>query len=981
MMGSSRWTSPRANAVEYGGPRRAFESANGQPLRLVRGVACTYANGGPGSAMRTAGLIGRDAETRALAEFVDDVRSGSSRVLVLRGECGLGKTALLQWVVEQAGDCQVLRAAGVEAEMELAFAGLHQLLVPTLPRLSNLPSPQREALHTAFGVEAGGAPDRFLIALAALGLLADTAKQQPLICLIDDEQWLDRASAQALAFVARRLGEESVGLIFATQVTTDELAGLPELHLEGLGNADAHTLLDWALTAPLDPLIREQIVTESRGNPLALLELPRGMTPAQLAGGFGLATVMPISERLEHSFTRRFAALPSATKKILRLAAADPVGEPSVRWKAAARLGLDPEAATPAIEAGLIDFGTRVQFRHPLIRGVVCRSASVVEKQVVHRALAEVTDPRLDPDRRAWHRAEAAAGPDEAVAAELEGSADRALARGGVAAAAAFLERAAMLTPEADRRAARMLAAAKAKRDAGALDAALGLLVRVEAGPHDALQTAEVEYLRGEIAFDQLRVREAARLLQSAAGRFERVCAESSREVRLRALDAAMWLAGPDGPDTSSILETAAAALAGPQAPRAPRALDVLLDAFVLRYTEGYAPAAPLLNRAIDMLLAADVDADHPDSWLPVTRSKISATLAAEVWDADSWHALALRETQFARKTGAPIHLQFALHYLAWTLLLRGEFGKAASVIDEDCAAAAATGNRPLWFGGLLLAAWRGQHDKACELIEKTAASAKAEGICRVADFAAYARSVLDNGFGRHADALAAVKPVFDHDHAGFGALVVPELVEAASRTGDVELLAAARDWIAIRTEATPTPWALGIESRIGALLSEGDVADGLYRRSLEHLGRTQVGLERARGHLIYGEWLRRNNKRVDARAQLRVAEEMFSAMGADGFADRARRELLATGESARKRSAKTGEDGVSLTPQELQVAQLAREGLSNNEIGVQLFISPRTVQYHLRKVFAKLDIRSRGELAHVMPGPSGAAARLEPTV
>ena len=926
--------------------------------------------------MQAVGLIGRHAETRALTDFVDDVRSGRSRVLVVRGECGLGKTALLDWVVEHAGDCQVLRAAGVEAEMELAFAGLHQLLAPILPRLDNLPSPQRDALQMAFGFREGAAPDRFFIALAVLTLLADTAVQQPLICLIDDEQWLDRASAQALTFVARRLGEESVGLIFATQVATEvELSGLPELHLDGLSNADAHALLDWALTAPLDPVIREQIVTESRGNPLALLELPRGITPAQLAGGFALPAVMPIASRLEESFMSRVEALPPATKKLLQLAAADPVGEPSVRWNAAARLGLDPGAATPAIKAGLIDFGTRAQFRHPLIRSVVYRSASVADKRNVHRALAEATDPRLDPDRRAWHRAQASAGPDETVAAELEGSADRALTRGGVAAGAAFLELAAMLTRAPDRRAARMLAAAKAKRDAGALDAALGLLVRVEAGPHDALQTAQVEYLRGEIAFDQLRVRPAARLLQSAAERFESLCAESSREARLRALDAAMWLAGPDGQDRSSILETAIAAGAGPPSPQPPRAVDVLLDAFVARFTDGYAAAAPLLNRAIEMLLTADVDAGQFDSWPPITRSKMSATLAAEVWDAQSWYALALRETQFARKTGAPIHLQFALHYLAWTLLLRGEFDKAAAVIDEDCATAAATGNPPLRFSRLLLAAWRGQRETACELIEETTASAEAEGKCKVADFAAYGRAVLTNGFGRHADALAAIKPVFDHDHVGMGALVVPELVEAASRTGNVELLGAARDWMAVRVKATPTPWALGIYSRIDALRSDGDVAESHYRESLELLDRTQVGLERARGHLVYGEWLRRQNRRIDARAELRVAEEMFSAMGADGFADRAHRELRATGESARKRSANIGVTGVDLTPQELQVARLAQDGLSNNEIGGQLFISPRTVQYHLRKVFAKLGIHSRSELAHVLPG---SASRLE---
>jgi DNA-binding CsgD family transcriptional regulator len=927
--------------------------------------------------MRAVGLIGRHAETRALADLIDDVRAGRSRVLVVRGECGLGKTALLDWVVEHADDCQVLRAAGVEAEMELPFAGLHQLLAPILSGLDNLPPPQRDALQMAFGFREGAAPDRFFIALAVLSLLADTAKQEPLICLIDDEQWLDRASAQALAFVARRLGDESVGLIFATQLATEELSGLPELHLDGLSNADARTLLDRALNAPLDPVIREQIVTESRGNPLALLELPRGITPAQLAGGFALPAVMPVASSLEDSFMRRVEALPSRTKKLLLLAAADPVGEPSVRWDAAARLGLDPGAATPAIKAELIDFGTRAQFRHPLIRSVVYRSASVVAKRAVHRALAEATDPRVDPDRRAWHRAQAAAGPDETVAAELESSAERALARGGVAAGAAFLELAAALTPAPDRRAARMLAAAQAKRDAGALDAALGLLVRVEAGPHDALQAAQVEYLRGEIAFDQLRVREAAQLLQNAAGRFESLCAESSREARLRALDAAMWLAGPDGPDRSSILATATAAAAGPPSPQPPRAVDVLLDAFVARFTDGYAAAAPLFNRAIEMLLTADVVAGQPDSWLPITRSKMGATLAAEVWDAQSWYALALRETQFDRKTGAPIHLQFALHYLAWTLLLRGEFEKAAAVVDEDCATAAATGNPRLRFSRLLLAAWRGQREKAAELIEETTASAEAEGKCKVADFAAYGRAVLTNGFGRHADALAAIKPVFDHDHVGMGALVIPELAEAASRTGNVELLVAARDWMAVRAKATPTPWALGIEARIGALLADGDAAESFYRESLEHLGRTQVGLERARGHLVYGEWLRRQNRRIDARAELRTAEEMFSAMGADAFADRAHRELLATGESVRKRSAITGVVGVDLTPQELQVARLAQEGLSNNEIGGQLFISPRTVQYHLRKVFAKLGIRSRSELAHVLPA---GAPRFEPS-
>jgi DNA-binding CsgD family transcriptional regulator len=925
--------------------------------------------------MRAAGLVGRDRETGELAEFIDDVRSGRSRALVLSGECGVGKTALLDWVVEHAGGCQVLRAAGAEAEMELAFAGLHQLLAPALPRLKNLPPPQRDALQMAFGIRTGTTPDRFFIALAVLSLLADTATQRPLICLVDDEQWLDRASAQALAFVARRLGDESVGLIFAAREATEELSGLPGLDLEGLDAVDALTLLDSALTAPLDPRIRDQLVTETHGNPLALLELPRGVTPAELAGGFALPGVMPLEGCIEDSFLRRLDALPPATKRLLQLAAADPVGEPSLLWNAAARLGIDIRAATPAVEAELLDIGTRLQFRHPLVRSAAYRSASLTEMQRMHWALAEATDPRADPDRRAWHRAQGTPGPDETVAVELENSAERALRRGGISAAAAFLERAALLTPAPAGRAARMLAAAKAKRDAGALDTALEQLTAAEAGPFDAVRAAKVAYLRGEIAFDQLRVREAAQLLEDAAVRYESLCGEASREVRLRALDAAMWLAGPDGPDTRSILATASAALAGPPSPHPPRAVDVLLDAFAVRYTDGYAPAAPLFNRAIEMLLAADVDAAQLDSWLPITRSKMSATLAAEVWDAHSWYALALRETQFARTAGAPIHLQFALHYLAWTLMLRGELDKAAVVVDEDCAVAAATGNPPLRFSRLLLAAWRGQRDAALELIEETTASADIEGKCKVADFAAYGRAVLDNGFGRHADALAAVRPVFEHDHVGMGALVIPEVAEAASRTGNIELLRASRDWMAVRAKATPTPWASGMDCRINALLSHGDAADLQYRRSLEYLGRAKAGVELARGHLLYGEWLRRQNRRSDARVQLRVAEKTFAAMGADGFADRARRELLATGESARKRSPETDAD---LTPQELQVARLARDGLSNPEIGGQLFISPRTVQYHLRKVFAKLGIRSRGELGHVVL--PGGESRLEPS-
>ncbi|OBJ12673.1 hypothetical protein A5624_10495 [Mycobacterium sp. 1482292.6] len=919
-------------------------------------------------AMREIGLIGRRTETRALDDLLADVKSGQSRTLLLRGEAGVGKSALLELVVSHAADCHVLRATGVQAEMELAFAGLHQLLGPVLGRLEHLPAPQRDALGTAFGLRSGPAPDRFFLALATLTLLSEASDDRPLLCLIDDEQWLDRASAQVLAFVARRLGAESVGLIFAGRATSTELSGLPELEVKGLDNNDSRILLDAALTAPLDPRVCDQIVAEARGNPLGLLELPRGVTPAELAGGFALPAAMPLSGRLEESFQRRLEALPPATRQLLLLAATDPVGDPSLLWVAADRLGLSFETAIPAIEAGLIDFGPRVQFRHPLVRSAAYRMATLTEKQEAHRALADATDPRVDPDRRAWHRAQGAPGPDEAVASELETSADRALARGGFAAAAAFLERAATLTPTPAQRAARMLAAAKAKRDAGALDASLGLLVAVDAGPLNARQSAEVQCLRGQIAFDQLRVQDAARLLHAAAQQFEPLSGETARDVRVQALDAAMLLGDLNGP--GGIREAATAARVGPPAPQPPRAIDVVLDGLAVRYTDSYAAAVPLLARSIQLLLAVDADAEHLHAWLPISRLKASAALAAEVWDADSWHAVALRETQLARLAGAPVHLQFALNYLAWTYVLRGEFGKAAAMINEDHLIADATGNPPLRFLEMLLAAWRGQQDTAEELIQATLMSASAAGLGRVVDFAVYARAVLNNGLGQLVSAREAAQHLFTSDHVGFGALVIPEVADAASRTNDVSLLSAARDWMAERTPVTPTPWALGLEARIGALLSEGDFADHLHRESLEHLGRTPVGVERARGHLMYGEWLRRQNRRVDARIQLRLADEMFASMGATGFADRARRELRATGETARKR---TLEARLDLTPQELQVASLARDGLSNPEIGTRLFISSRTVQYHLRKVFAKLAIRSRAELVHVLPADTAA--------
>jgi DNA-binding CsgD family transcriptional regulator len=905
---------------------------------------------------RTSELVGRRSEREVLDGLVETVRGGESRALVMRGEPGVGKTALLEYALDQAPDFRVLRAAGVQSEMELVFAGLHQLLAPVLDRLERLPVQQRDALRTAFGTGAGSAPDRFFVGLAALSLLSDAAEEQPLICLVDDEHWLDRASAQALAFVARRLEAEAVGLVFAARKTSTELAGVPELVVDGLNEEDARKLLDSALTAPLDERVRDQIVTETRGNPLALLELPRGVTPAELAGGFALPGAVPLSGRIEESFGRRLAALPAETRRLLQIAAADPVGDPVLVWRAAGRLAIGTEAATPAVEAGLVEFGTRVRFRHPLVRSAAYRWASLQERQQAHRALAEVTDPAVDPDRRAWHRAEATPGPDEEVAEELERSAGGAHSRGGLAASAAFLERAAMLTPDPARRAQRLLAAARAKRDAGALDPALGLLVAVEAGPPDALRTAEVEHLRGQVALQQRRGSDAGRLLMSAARRLEPLNAPLARDTYLEALGAAI---PGDIEIPGGVLEAASAARAAPRGPEPPRAVDVMLDALALRLTEGYAAAAPKLTRALELLLALNLD-DEVGCWVWLAGGRHSALIALELWDAEAWHALAVREAEFARDAGALVHLQLALNFLARSHLLAGDLSKAAMMVEEDQLIAEAAGNPSRGYTEMVLAAWRGQEARVSELIE---------GVPRGKSITVpYARSVLYNGLGRHDAARDAARQAFERRQLGHDALILPELAEAASRTGDVALVSAALQSLSERTRVTPSNWALGIEARVRALLSDADVADVLYRQSIEHLGRTRVRLELARAHLLYGEWLRRERRRVDAREHLRTAHEMLSTMGVEAFAERARRELLATGETARKRTVETRDE---LTAQERQIAQFARDGLSNPEIGTRLFISPRTVKYHLRKVFIKLDISSRNELGGALPDPA----------
>ena len=903
-------------------------------------------------------LLGRRGECEVLDRLVASARAGESQVLVVRGEAGVGKTALLEYLVERASGCRITRAVGVESEMELAFSGLHQLCAPLLDRMRHLPGPQRDAIETAFGVSAGEPPDRFLVSLAVLSLLAQVAEEGPLVCVVDDAQWLDRVSAQTLAFVARRLLAERVALVFGVREGTEhELGGLRQLAIGGLNDDDARALLDWAVPGPVDERVRDRLVAETRGNPLALLELPRGLSPAELAGGFGLLDSMPLAGHIEQGFVRRLQPLGADTRRLLLIAAVEPVGDVAVLWRAAERFGIGPGAADAAASAGLLEIGSRVRFRHPLVRSAAYRDAGAQDLQDVSRALAEVTDPDRDPDRRAWHLAHAATGPDEAVAAELERSAGRAQSRGGVAAAAAFLERATDLTPDAERRGTRALAAAQAKFDAAAHDSALELLAIAELCPLDELQRAQVERLRGMITFALVRDSEAAPLLEHAAVRLEPLDPALARETRLEALGAAVFAGRLEGGKV--VPEIAAAARAAPPGPEPPRAIDLLLDGLAIRYTDGYPAAVRPLGRALDALLREE-PGEEGLRWL-----WLASPVAYEVWDDEAVHQLTTRAVRFARDAGALRLLPTVLVLRAVLHVYAGELAAATSLIAEADAINEATGTGALVYTGLALAAWRGQEGPALELIDGRIRHATATGAGRAIIVAEQARAVLYNGLGRYDAAFAAARRACEHEDLGMYAWGLMELVEAAARSGNLDAAADAMRRLEERTRAGGTDWALGIEARSRALLTDGDAAEALYREALERLAGSRIAVHHARARLVYGEWLRRRGRRVDAREQLRAAHEALAGAGADAFAERAHRELLATGETVRKRSVETLDE---LTAQEAQIARLASEGRTNPEIGAELFISPRTVEWHLRKVFGKLGISSRRDLGLALP-------------
>jgi DNA-binding CsgD family transcriptional regulator len=914
-------------------------------------------------------LLNRLSERATLSQLLDVARAGRSGVIVMRGEAGVGKTALLDYAIESAAGLRVVRVAGVESEMELAFAALQQLCAPMLDKLAGLPDPQRVALGVAFGLNMGAAPDRFLVGLAVLSLLSEEAEQQPLLCVVDDAQWLDRASAQALAFVARRLLAEPVALVFATREESEEHRGLPELLVGGLGQGDARELLSSVIRGPLDERVRDRIIAETRGNPLALLELPRGVMPADLAGGFGLPGVAGLPGQIEDSFRRRLEGLPAATQRLMLVAAAEPAGEPTLVWRAAERLGLRVEAMAPAADAGLLAIGERVTFRHPLVRSAVYRAASPPERRVAHQALADATDPQTDPDRRAWHRAQAALGPDEDVASELERSAGRAQGRGGLAAAAAFLERAAALTLDPALRAERALAAAQATCQAGAFDATLGLLAAAEAGPPDQFRHARADLLRGQIAFASGRGSDAPPLLLKAARQFEPLDPRLARETYLDALAAAIF-AGRLAFD-GSMREVAEAALASAPPPGPARGPDLLLNGLALLVTEGYTAGAPVLRQAVSAFRGTDISREEALHWL-----WLACHAAGMVWDYDSWDVLSDRQVKLARDAGALIPFPIAFNTRAGVQLFAAEFTEADSMVAQAESVTEATGSSIAPYGALALAVFRGREAQAAHLIQTTTDDVGRRGEGGALSFVYWARAVLDNSLGRSEEALAAAQRASEDSPAvQFASWGLVELIEAAARTAVPERAADALQRLSDIARACGTDWALGIEARSRALVSDGEAAERLYREAIDRLGRTRLRVELGRAHLVYGQWLRRQRRVRDARDQLACAYLTFDSIGAAAFAERARIELRASGGRAREGAVKMRDP---LTAQEGLIARLAADGASNPEIAAQLFISRATVAYHLRKVFAKLDVSSRSQLATALPA-KGAAPPVTP--
>lgn len=911
-------------------------------------------------------LVGRHAERRTVEQLLVDAQAGRSGALVIRGQAGIGKTALLGHAGDVAGATgfRVENTVGVEAETHFAFAGLHRLCAPLLEHAGALAEPQQAALEVALGLRSGAAPDRFLTALAVLNLLAEAAERTPLLCLVDDAQWIDDASTQVLTFVARRVEAEQIALIFAWRDAGErdphELSGIPDVRLDGLDEIEAQALLAAAVRSPLDDRVRDRIIAEARGNPLALLELHLSASPAELGGGFELTGALDVPRRLEESFTQRSGSLPDDTQMLLLVAAADPTGDITLLWQAAAHLGIEREAAAPAEIAGLLELDTRVRFRHPLVRSAVYQAATPPDRRRAHAALVEATDPDAAPDRRAWHRAKSVLGTDEEVASELERSAGRARARGGLAAAAAFLHQAVALTPEPARRAGRALEAARAKHAAGAFDAASEMLTIAEIGPLDALQDARLALVRAQVAFHVMRGSMVPEILLDAAKLLAPIDAARSRETYLHAFDAAI-ITGRLG-ERNSILEVAAAAANAPAPSMPPRHADLLLDGLVLVYTQGDAAGVPQLRRVLHDMCTGDgtekASVGGTRRWL-----WLASRAALLIYDDELVFTIAERNVRLAREAGALAALPIALSFLSNMSVLAGQPGRAADLIDEEAAITEATAGVPLHFGRLVLAAWTGREAETTSLHAVAVRDAMARGNGAEIAMAQLALAVLHNGLGNYTAALSAAEQACEYVEAPFVNLALPELVEAAIRADEPARAAAALAHLGSRAEVTGTAWALGLAACARALAGDGPQVEAWYLEAVEQLSACRMVAHLARARLLYGEWLRREGRRQDAREQLRAAHELLLDMGAEAFAERAARELRATGEQARRRTARPTDE---LTAQELHIAKLVATGATSREVGAQLYLSPRTIEAHLRSIFRKLDITSRRQLRDI---------------
>ena len=914
-------------------------------------------------------LRGRATECETLRGLVSAVQSGSSRVLVLRGEAGVGKTALLDHVAELASGFGCVQVAGIQSDMELAFAGLQQLCAPLMDHHDELPEPQREALAVAFGRGVGPTPDRFLVGLAVLSLMAAAANDQPLLCVVDDAQWLDQVSVQTLGFVARRFLAEPIALVFAARDRGAEaLAGLPELVISGLSDGDARELLASVVLGRIDERVRDRIVAETRGIPLALLEVPRHVSTAELAGGFGLTGRRPSAGQIEDSFVRRIQSLPESTQRLLLVAAAEPVGDAALFLRAAAQLGIAIDALAPAEAAGVIEFGPRMRFSHPLMRSAAYRAADLTERRAIHRALADATDPQSDPDRRAWHAANAALGPDDAVAAELEASAGRAQRRGGIAAAAAFLERATALTSDPAQRGARALAAAQAKRDAAAPEAAYELLAIAELAPLSDLQRAKAARLRAQMEFARSRgggpnaprLVDSATQLLSAAKQLDTLDDALARETYLEALAAVMYAGRLGDPGALAEVADAARAAVGRVA-NLQRPIDYLLSGMADRITGDASAGSGAMRTALEhMCTTAEQNDGQALRWMSLGLAIVQETAAGELWDDTIWVELATILVRQARDAGALAALPAALVFRAGIHVLSGEFATAATLIEEADSIAVATDYAQTRYHSLSLPAWRGNPADALGVLEAAAAAGTARGEGRLVGAVACLTAVLYNGLARYEEAFAAAREGAAYEDLGFRGWILLELTEAAVHTGEMESAVLAARRLEKRVLASGTDFGLGFVASARALTADDERAESLYIEAIEHLERTRMVVHLARAHLRYGEWLRRVNRRLDARKHLNDAYEMFTGMGAQAFAERARRELLAAGEKTRKQQVSSGDE---LTTQEAQIARLAADGLTNQEIGAQLFISTHTVEWHLRKVFVKLGITSRRQL------------------